>query len=205
MALTQLGTGGSVFAQIAPPKWNLNADDAGLDSVILTLDGAVNRLASYQSQLSKWSSCPIDNNMFLAGWSNDQHKQYPKMELRYIGLRSGRVPSIKGQFGTTIQSASRAGSSFSITILAKTQIGDNTRITRSAGELITVPAVSVFNTQVITWDFSYTAGDYKGIIPTTGGQALGFFGQVVITTYGLDELVPNKYYRRVVTSQVVLR
>lgn len=113
MALTNLGT--TTWAQNRPERWSTTSD--GLDVLTVPMDGPETGRATYQSTLSRWSASSIDSRMYLAGWHGNEDRQYPRIDLRYIGCKGGSIPPPLLEQKTTLQTASATDGQLQLEVL----------------------------------------------------------------------------------------
>ncbi len=193
MALTLLGN--TSWRQNAPETWSLT--DTGLDQLTVPYDGPESFRTAFQAGLIQWTPSPIDGNMFLAGWSNTDHKHYPRIDLRYIGLKAGRTYSVRETFQDVQQNAVWTNPpdvpddvTVDITYISRVitaeQIGPH-RLTSALG---VVSPSDIVEADVIWWEVN---GTFDGVPSTT--TVLALFSSRIATMINSEEIVPGRLYR----------
>ena len=192
MALTDLGN--VSWRRCAPETWNLTAE--GLDELTVPFDGRETYRTAFQAGLVQWTPSSIDGNMFLAGWSNTDHKQYSRIDLRYLGLKGHRSYSIRETLADNIQNAvwSNPPDTDEVTVdltyvsnvVTATQYGP-VRATSALGS--TTPA-DIAEDQVVWWEITGTFGG----TPDTS-SVLAKFASRLATLVQSEEIVPGRLYR----------
>lgn len=92
-------------------------DSWGLDTCEVIYRGSRLKMAAFIENLDRWSGLesfgrliPRNNNMRLASWSKVSFTpSFPGISLRYIGLKDGNLPPVKGEDDTCIMQANGEG------------------------------------------------------------------------------------------------
>lgn len=188
-----------MFRQTGPAQWFPQGWE--LDRLIVPMQGERRLLDAYINSLILWTPSSVDGNMFLSEWSNDEHSQFPTVNLNYIGKKRGRLPPNKHDTGQVIQSASLFGV-YDIMYIAPTsslitfgRAPINTAIIGPAAPAaIRGIAVTVAGVQTYLYN---APGPY-------GTWLLGFLDEngkeVPVTTAQSSEIVPGQYYRAEITA-----
>jgi hypothetical protein len=115
MALTFFGV--AEFKRSGPPQWNQSL--WGIDTLVVPYSGPIIFLEEFLDFKTKGQPSDIDENMLLTDWHvSDQHKQYPTVDLIYLGKRGGVLPPGKHGSGNAVQAVSSAAGPVSLTYLA---------------------------------------------------------------------------------------
>lgn len=194
MAITNLGA--TAFSQVGPEQWNIS--DFGLDALIVPMHGAESARVAYQNSLTKWSSSSVDSSMFLSGWSGNDDRQYPVIDLRYIGCKGGVLPAARSNNSFSLQSASVTDSG--------NQAEFQFRAPCTAWEWIQnsppgdTPLYSGVTSglsplsHLVSWRI--TSGDASSV---TYAEFIALYNALTVTVltsdYQTEILVPNRYWR----------
>lgn len=195
MALTGIGV--STFKQDGNSIWSLDA--FGLDTLMIPMGGPFSQLATFKSSLIQWSPAIEDGNMFLATWTNDGHKQWPSVMLKYIGCRGGDLTrKTKNSSGRSFQSASFADSVLHIELSYLANFATITSITRTDAPIAPPSPSAAFEfysgrAQVNGSDIGYSIA-----------EMVAKFHPATINPTLIETLVPGQYYSNSSTGQIVL-
>jgi len=100
MALTFFGV--TEFRQSGSPQWQQSLWE--LDSLTIPYSGSIENLNDFLDDLEKGQASPIDDNMLLVDWRiSDQNKQWPTVDLIYLGKKNGILPPGKNGTGNAVQ------------------------------------------------------------------------------------------------------
>lgn len=213
--------GDAEWKSAGQPRWQL--DGWELDRVVVPFSGKVTLLESFLSGKSVWQAWDRDSNMYLQDLPQDDHLRFPTVNLTYIGKRGGTLPPDRNSATSSLQQVSGVvfSNSYILTFglpphweARITYISNMTRFvtwTTSIPDFdaITAPAPPGLTTDDIVSlviggiDYSVwgaVAANYGGIVQ----WVLGWFQQRTARFTEYQEMVPGKYYRAQVTTQVLL-
>ncbi len=192
MAITTLGT--QTWRQCAPETWSLT--ETGLDELTVPFDGRETLRTAFQAGLIQWTPSTIDGNMFLAGWSSTDHKHYPRIDLRYIGLKNHRVYPIRETLSDNEQNSVWTAPpdvdecTVDITYLATVATAEQYSFARSTSAIGAVTPDDITNAEVVWWEVT---GTFDGTPDTT--SVLALFSSRLVTVIRSEEIVPGRLYR----------
>jgi hypothetical protein len=98
------------WQQVEEPAWGVNNWE--MDVARVTFAGPRPKMKAFQDRLDRdrWSVMPLFKTMWLADWSNNNSSQvFPRIDLTYIGFRSGNVPPARPVDGISLQSVQASG------------------------------------------------------------------------------------------------
>jgi hypothetical protein len=214
--------GDSSFKQNGTPRWLVNGWE--LDRCIVPWRGSIDALNGFINGLTMWSAAStVDSNMFLESYPIDEHKQFPTVNLTFLGKRHGRLPPDRHEAASSIQQTS--GIVFSDAYILSfglpphwtarvTYISPTSRFvtwsrTPPNFDSISAPAPPEITSDnivsLVLGGVDYTlwpaaAANYGGIVD----WVLRWFMQRDARYTSSQELVPGQYFRAEVTTQTLL-
>lgn len=213
--------GDSSWKQAGAERWMANGWE--LDRVVIPFRGDIDGLKTFLDGMTLWSPWDSDGNMFLENYPQDEHKQFPTVNLTFLGKRAGKLPPDRHELSSSIQQAS--GIVFSDAYILTfglpphwtarlTYISATSRVVTWSREVPNFDGISPPAPPALTADdivslvmggVDYTvwpvaAANYAGIV----AWVLRWFMQRTARYTSSQELVPGEYYRAEVTEQILL-
>lgn len=205
MSLNNVGT--HTFLVVGKPKWTRSRWD--LDRVTVPYRGSAENFDAFIAALTIGSNYSGDSNMKLDDWDNDDHQQFPTVNLIYTGKKGGTLPPDKNGTSYTIQQAQFTsffytddeGLRITLTYIAPTST--KVKWGTSALDIATIGAATAANCTVV-WFTAEAHGSWVSVIPTNEATALAYFVQKEAILGDSDEIVSTAYFRGTQTKQNLL-
>lgn len=205
-------TGNCDWRQITNPEWS--TDCWGLDEATIQFSGRRDKCKAFEDTLTGFVAMPEVGGMYLRTFSTKDHRSFPIIDARYVGLRDGRLPDVQADDCISVQTVSTSGT----TGTGKKISGEFTyRASRTNYQWIessnpsNTPRFNLVRRQtnpidnLISWRITDDTGKsaqvpYSEFVTLLNSLKL----QVVTSDYNPADLVPGRYWGCKCTCDYVL-